>query len=670
MRPLISLVFAFAVVCLGFGQGDFPVPPSPPGLTKANLRSTAPESLHETLGARIRRHALWAHTRSPFAKPFVCMCKPWQWGEAVLAGHRRVNGGNVYVCASAGTTATSGGGPTGQAAGGVISDNGVYWEYVGANTVTADPNSSLISWSPSLVLTAGQIIVIGGLVPGKLQYGVVNGGTTASTGTGPTATTNNITDGTATLTYMGVYQPSPYGQTGPVATVSTSQPSGYLWYSASAPACATSPTGVLGIIAKGSGYSVNDTITLTGGTHSVSSVLTVTSVQAGGVTGVSLTTPGTYTLYPQAIVGQGATSGAGSGATFTLTWPEPGWLHINNGYLAGASGGANNFALVAVMSTGAGQPITSRHISVQFATDESAPVFSWSSSSPAPANMQILYDEGNGWIPYNQDILPRVAGSQNYLTLNFPGGRMFRRFRIETANASTSATIPYIGITAGSVPIAWIDQDTIPVAVISDSIWDGNPVSPFSCGFSFESYLGYALDWNIWDFSKGGTGYVNAGSYNTFGARVTAVLAANPKIVLIYGSTNDIGQSSTSTIANAQSLFSALRSGGFIGPIIVWGVESVSATALTQEGYVQTATAWSDPLGLTFFVPISGTAIPPIIGAYNNNPTPGGLTLPLVNNFSKYINGSDSVHPLELGVQIEAQYAVNFMKQFVFPLIQ
>lgn len=70
-------------------------------------------------------------------------------------------------------------------------------------------------------------------------------------------------------------------------------------------------------VAGGSGYAVNDTITLANGI-----VLTVTAVSAGAITAVSVTTPGNVS-YPNVQANpaaQTATSGSGTGATFTLSW--------------------------------------------------------------------------------------------------------------------------------------------------------------------------------------------------------------------------------------------------------------------------------------------------------------------------------------------------------------
>lgn len=67
--------------------------------------------------------------------------------------------------------------------------------------------------------------------------------------------------------------------------------------------------------AGGSNYLVGDTITVGGGTFSTPAVLTVTSVSSGAVTGVSITAAGSYTVNSASLT-QTATSGVGTGATF------------------------------------------------------------------------------------------------------------------------------------------------------------------------------------------------------------------------------------------------------------------------------------------------------------------------------------------------------------------
>lgn len=70
----------------------------------------------------------------------------------------------------------------------------------------------------------------------------------------------------------------------------------------------------------GSGYVVNDTINLAGGTFVTPVTLKVDAVTLGVITAASLVTAGTYTVLPGNPVAQNTTSGVGINATFTVTW--------------------------------------------------------------------------------------------------------------------------------------------------------------------------------------------------------------------------------------------------------------------------------------------------------------------------------------------------------------
>lgn len=60
---------------------------------------------------------------------------PWAASTPVQVGQQMHNGGNVYACTTAGTTASSGG-PTGTGTG--ITDGGATWNYVGPVEMTID----------------------------------------------------------------------------------------------------------------------------------------------------------------------------------------------------------------------------------------------------------------------------------------------------------------------------------------------------------------------------------------------------------------------------------------------------------------------------------------------------------------------------------------------------
>ena len=72
--------------------------------------------------------------------------------------------------------------------------------------------------------------------------------------------------------------------------------------------------------ATGSGYHVNDVLTLTGGTYTTQAQVTVTSVTTPGgkITGASVLTPGSYTSIPANLVP--ATGGTGSNAKLYVDW--------------------------------------------------------------------------------------------------------------------------------------------------------------------------------------------------------------------------------------------------------------------------------------------------------------------------------------------------------------
>lgn len=72
------------------------------------------------------------------------------------------------------------------------------------------------------------------------------------------------------------------------------------------------------IVAGGTGYTVNDTLTVSGGTFVTAATLNVDSVSGGVITGVSVVTNGEYTAQPTNPVS--VTGGTGSSATFTLTF--------------------------------------------------------------------------------------------------------------------------------------------------------------------------------------------------------------------------------------------------------------------------------------------------------------------------------------------------------------
>lgn len=74
------------------------------------------------------------------------------------------------------------------------------------------------------------------------------------------------------------------------------------------------------IVAGGSDYAVNDTITLAGGTTTTPAIVRVASVSSGAVSSVTVVRPGVYSASPAGTFTQASTSGAGTGFQMTGNW--------------------------------------------------------------------------------------------------------------------------------------------------------------------------------------------------------------------------------------------------------------------------------------------------------------------------------------------------------------
>lgn len=78
---------------------------------------------------------------------------------------------------------------------------------------------------------------------------------------------------------------------------------------------------VQSVCTAGANYAVGDSITLTGGTTTTAPILTVSAIgSTGGVTAVNITNAGVYAGTPNNPVGQGTTSGSGTGANFNISF--------------------------------------------------------------------------------------------------------------------------------------------------------------------------------------------------------------------------------------------------------------------------------------------------------------------------------------------------------------
>jgi lysophospholipase L1-like esterase len=244
-----------------------------------------------------------------------------------------------------------------------------------------------------------------------------------------------------------------------------------------------------------------------------------------------------------------------------------------------------------------------------------------------------------------------VGGSDQWMVIDWMAstGRRLRRYELETGKSAS-----YFGCaqTPTAAIVSAAGGGTPRMAVIGDSYNAGSSYGPWLAGGSIAQLLGKRLGWrDTWNLSVGGTGYLNASASNfsTFGQRVGQALALAPDIVLLMGSSNDVGYAPAAVQAEVLATLQAIRAGS-TAPIVVVGVPSISlaGAAATEAAIAAAVVQAGDPLA--FFVPICGAAPPWVLGSWNNAAgVPAGIA-----NAGLYV-ASDNVHPPEIGCDYYAQ---------------
>jgi hypothetical protein len=120
----------------------------------------------------------------------------------------------------------------------------------------------------------------------------------------------------AVVSQPGIYSATPSNPVSQAFTSGNGSGASFTvtWATTTAAAASATPQ------AGGSGYAVNDTITLAGGTFTQATILKVASLSGSAVATVTVQTAGSYSVTPSNPVAQGSTSGSGSGGTFNVTW--------------------------------------------------------------------------------------------------------------------------------------------------------------------------------------------------------------------------------------------------------------------------------------------------------------------------------------------------------------
>lgn len=147
-------------------------------------------------------------------------------------------------------------------------------------------------------------------------------------------------------------------------------------------------------------------------------------------------------------------------------------------------------------------------------------------------------------------------------------------------------------LTVGGVAFAGTTSHPVVVA-IGDSIMAGHGLS---AGQSWVGTLAKQDGWKFTNLASDGSGFVRVGDAgDTFASQARVAIALHPSVVLIAGSSNDLGESNVdlaaATTATLKELRSALPSARIIAVSAVWGATSLPAQLVQINSQVQAAMA-------------------------------------------------------------------------------
>lgn len=215
------------------------------------------------------------------------------------------------------------------------------------------------------------------------------------------------------------------------------------------------------------------------------------------------------------------------------------------------------------------------------------------------------------------------------------------------------------------------EGDSLEVGAAATGTNKGGVAAGISLGEQFANLIGCD------DFISGGiggTGFVNAGSFNTYVTRLPFLISCAPDVVGIFGNFNDAGQGTSASRQQAIITYlQALRAGLPRALIFVWGpwptnVSGVTTTTwpanpaanattlVTADADMQIATAAAG-VGAFFYSLINDPAGSWCYGTGKSSSTTGN------GNADLYVSGSDGVHPTQQGTDYQARRYANAFKQ-------
>ncbi|HEY2556864.1 MAG TPA: SGNH/GDSL hydrolase family protein [Diaminobutyricibacter sp.] len=165
------------------------------------------------------------------------------------------------------------------------------------------------------------------------------------------------------------------------------------------------------------------------------------------------------------------------------------------------------------------------------------------------------------------------------------------------------------------------------VVAIGDSIMEGHGLDPSQ---AWPSLLARQNGWRLTNLASDGSGFVTAGNNgDTFADQVAVAVRLNPSIVLVSGSSNDLGSDDEmiagETAATIRALHAAVPRAEIFAVSPVWNDKSVPPQLNSIDLDVVQAVAAVGGYTLDIGQPLSGR--PGMMQSDDVHPTPAGQEL-------------------------------------------
>ncbi len=211
-----------------------------------------------------------------------------------------------------------------------------------------------------------------------------------------------------------------------------------------------------------------------------------------------------------------------------------------------------------------------------------------------------------------------------------------RRARIPVALAAVGLVVAAtlaIGVVTGSGSPTVVAHTTVassdgPVVVaIGDSIMEGHGLAPSQ---AWPALLANQYGWRLTNLASDGSGFVTVGANgDTFADQVAVAAKINPSIVLVSGSSNDLGDDDTMiagvTAATIRALHAALPRAEILAVSPVWNDKDVPSQLDSIDLDVVRAVAAVGGRTLDIGQPLYG--LPTALQSDDVHPTPAGQQL-------------------------------------------